>query len=262
MSNAVAQHIWDVKYSRTISSEDIDALSTGASAAMVIPGFFTEAQCTDAVESLTAEGFDQYENVEPPIGRIGITQFEHMSDRAGYFRKAKPATAVRERTFRPDNDPVTQVMRVVSGARTVGAVIASETDGTPYFAGVTRHMQQALLHLDWAVRDAPGWAISTIDAQLAWNVYLSMPERGGELRVHDRFWTPDAENFLEPGSYGYSRDLIRGRRSITIRPSIGDLVMFNSRNFHEVLPIAGTGTRISTSSFIGITANRPPVFWS
>jgi Rps23 Pro-64 3,4-dihydroxylase Tpa1-like proline 4-hydroxylase len=61
------------------------------------------------------------------------------------------------------------------------------------------------------------------------------------------------------GSYGFSTELVRGRRNFSIQPTMGDLVIFNTRNFHEVKD--SVGQRFSISSFFGLNKDEI-IFWS
>ena len=62
--------------------------------------------------------------------------------------------------------------------------------------------------------------------------------KGGELVVHELPWEEEIyEKFLLPGhsgSYGFEKELVSNVRRVDITPEIGDLVVFNTRNFHEV----------------------------
>jgi Rps23 Pro-64 3,4-dihydroxylase Tpa1-like proline 4-hydroxylase len=73
---------------------------------------------------------------------------------------------------------------------------------------------------------------------------------------------------LQPGeipqSYGLSRSLTEGVPSFTYQASAGDLVIFNTRNPHEVA--SGTantaGSRVSIGSFAGRKPNGSLVLWA
>lgn len=129
-----------------------------------------------------------------------------------------------------------------------------------YFAGLIRHINVALLHLDFAQLDAPDWKIGCCMEQLSWNLYIRVPKSGGECIVHNRQWCTNDEKYKLPNSYGYDPSLVENSQTKYIAPVLGDLVLFNSRNFHQVLP--GQGERITMSSFIGRVPTGDLVFWS
>lgn len=236
-------------------------------AAIRIPGYVSPDICKLAVQGIHEHGIDYYENVYPPIGKIGITQFEHRFSpvkKRAYFDKAPGATAARRDAFKHSGDLTAQVIATVEQAWEYEASIAVEADsGEEYFAGLVRVMSRALLHMDWAPFDGPEWTIGKIAGQIAWNIYMQMPLQGGSTRVFRRPWEPADEAMKIPGSYGYNMELVNGCESVEILPKEGDLIFFNSRNFHEVLDAQGDIERLTNSSFIGwMKDTEQMIFWS
>lgn len=86
--------------------------------------------------------------------------------------------------------------------------------------------------------DALPESIYEFERQIAANIYVRMPARGGELLL----W-PSPE--LRAGE---SIDNPSGR-PVRLRPQVGDLVLFNSRKAHGTARFA-RGTRISAQCFI------------
>ncbi len=230
--------------------------------ALIIKGFWNKDRCAKAMEGVMERGFDFYENVEPPIGKIGITEFEHASDdeaKARYFLQAPSANAVRRRIFQKSGDPVESVVRLCN--RFVETHIAVEGPGGQiYFAGLVRNITEALLHLDFAPRDASSWDISKIVRQASWNLVLESAESGGETIVHHHPWNKDDESQKIPGSYGYLPSVVSNCEQVAVQTEVGDLFFFNSQNFHQVLPVKGRWTAVS--SFIGLTPENTLVLWS
>lgn len=143
--------------------------------------------------------------------------------------------------------------------------LAHEPMHGSYFAGLIRQINNsAKKHFDFAPYDAKGWAIQDVTKQIAWNIYLEMPEHGGETVVYNRPWQPHMyEKFLlegHHGSYGFSDAAVEGSQAIVIKPRTCDLWLFNTRNFHEVK--GSSGPRITMSSFIGKTNKDAFVMWS
>jgi hypothetical protein len=217
-----------------------------------------------AVRGIEQHGYDYYEDVEPPIGRLGITQYEHRhdGDRDTYFTKAITANERRRAVLRDSGDILELVLDRVAQCWERPVATATEADGRQYFAGLVRIIGQALLHCDWAQHDAPGWAIGAVDSQITWNVFCSMPAAGGATVVYDRPWDEGAERYILGGSYGYDPAVVADARSVRIEPAEADLVFFNSRNFHQVEAGSGAGPRISVSSFIGRMPSGELVAWS
>jgi hypothetical protein len=240
----------------------LDSLFDNAIAGIRIAGFLDRPTASVATCCVQQHGLDYYADVSPPIGKIGITQFEYRRDdrtKAEYLALAAAANERRKRIFEDCGDPLGMVIDAISAGRP--AELARERDGTPYFAGLVRVINEALLHCDWAPFDAPTWTIAGIDAQVTWNIYCQLPQTGGATTVYNRPWTPDAQHFQIPHSYGYRDDLVAGCEYLRIEPGVGDLIFFNSRNLHRVE--AGSGAdRISISSFVGRGPDVPLVLWS
>ena len=227
--------------------------------ALIIKGFWSKDRCAEAMSGITQHGFDFYENVEPPIGRIGITEFELAETKAQYFLKAPEANAVRQYVFRKSGDPIEEMIRLFDPF--IETRIAVEgPSGQTYFAGLVRNITEALLHLDFAPRDASNWDISKIVRQASWNLVLESAEVGGETIIHRHPWDKGDESQKIPGSYGYQPSVVSNCEQVAVCAEVGDLFFFNSQNFHQVLPVKGRWTAVS--SFIGLTEENTLVLWS
>jgi len=157
--------------------------------------------------------------------------------------------------------------------------VATEGPNKRYFSGVFRALNDAThVHCDWSPWDSitEDWMINQVECQIVFNLYLA-PVKGGRTIVHDVQWTEEALKFRDPETYGYSRELVAGRRKAYVEPTPGALCFFNSRNMHEVekvevepMPELGLSyrPRLTLSSFIGLisgakTGGRPKlIFWS
>jgi len=253
---------WATLEDATFSTETLEALFRNEIPAIRISQFATVEECHKLAEAADFVGFDFYENVEPPIGRIGITQFEFGNSRKfGYFDAVHQADSRKQRIVSLSFDPLERLAMLLR-LHTAGKVgIAQENDHLgQYFAGLIRHINVALLHIDFAGFDAPDWKIGRCVAQLAWNLYLRVPESGGKCIVYNRQWCTNDEEYKVPDSYSYDMSVVQTSEAKYITPVLGDLVLFNSRNFHQVLP--GHGERITMSSFIGKMPEGDLVFWS
>lgn len=150
--------------------------------------------------------------------------------------------------------------------------LATESPGQQYYAGIIRGINNGTpVHCDWVPYDTltESWAITRVTHQAVFNLYLSDVE-GGDTQIHDMQWSPEALKHRDPDSYGYSPDLVKGSKSIRFHPDAGDLYVFNSRNMHQVFPVAPgcKKRRMAMASFFGIL---PPlkdgektklIFWS
>ena len=120
------------------------------------------------------------------------------------------------------------------------------------------------LHADFAPYVSAGYAIAQSDSQLAWNVYADVPEAGGETVIYNRPWTPLPEDNRVGPAYDLSHAAVAGAESVALRPTIGDVLLFNARNPHEVRSAESKSgrRRIGVGSFIGSLPNGSLVLWS
>lgn len=260
--NVQQSSTWPVVERGSLDRWLLEALLANDVAAVRVPNFVTTDVCTESAAAIEAHGFGYYQNVEPPIGRIGITQYEHRTAQEEYFHKACAANDARARLFSKTADPVMLVIDALSEAWGSSVELATEPGGGSYFAGVVRIIREALIHCDWAPYDAAGWAIGSISAQLTWNIYYTLTASGGETTIFKRPWTIDLQTFANIGDYGYSPTAVDGFDRRVIAPDQGELMIFNSRNPHCVSGAFGAGQRITASSFIGRMPSDTLVLWS
>ena len=253
---------WQTLNDCEMNPENFQALLRNEIPSIRISKFASDEECNKLALAIEKVGFDFYKNVEPPIGRIGITQFEYINrDKLGYFDTVKKAKTTYNQVTSLSFDPLKRLAIILRQNVSNKVQIAYENEAYGYyFAGLIRHINIALLHIDFAQLDAPNWGIGNITSQLVWNLYVKAPSQGGVCKVYNRQWQPEDEKYKTPSSYGYDYSLVATSEVKHNIPLTGDLVIFNSRNFHEVVP--GIGERITISSFIGKMPGGDLVFWS
>ncbi|HKN99039.1 MAG TPA: 2OG-Fe(II) oxygenase [Pseudonocardiaceae bacterium] len=255
---------WEVRRVDALSAELLDAIFDGEIAGVRIPGFVGPEACSAASAAVQANGFDYYETVDPPLGRIGIAQYDHRTDKPTYFRLAAAAHETRQRIFAAAGDPVALVIDALGAAWPDKVGLATEDAYGAYFAGIVRVTIGGIrTHCDWGPQDAPGWLIDSVTGQLAWNIFYDLSSSGGQTTVYDRPWVPELEDHADPAAFGfYQPTAVEGRARSEISPGRGELVVFSSRNLHSVAPATGTGTRLSASSFVGRLPGGELALWS
>ncbi|CAG8071282.1 unnamed protein product [Penicillium olsonii] len=230
------------------------------------------------VDIIRTHTIDSYgANVQPPIGKVGVTQFDNQNgisrscfplsfyavlrickpDKKAYFESVPSARALQDRFIKEANiDIVGRVASYLHTVTTLPVRLAREGN-QEYFAGLLRLINSsALIHADYGAYDAPGWEIGCISAQLSWNVLLREVQ-GGECVIYRRFWEgkSDDETFRQPSpGYGYRKDAVEGCDVQVVQPEVGELTLFNSRNFHSVNAVRQPEIfpRYTVSSFIGL----------
>jgi hypothetical protein len=86
-----------------------------------------------------------------------------------------------------------------------------------------------------------------------------MPKEGGELTVYNRPWQPEDElhnnDIGQKGAFGFTEGFIGDTPNATISPKEGDLVVFKTRNFHQVAAIKSDKPRLALTTFISLKDN-------
>jgi hypothetical protein len=254
---------WDVLELSELTHESLQALLNNEVGVVTVPEFISGEQCEEICGPLLeAPDWSFYEGSSPPLGRLGITQYEHYESKGAYLDSAPVATARRSEILAPTPDPIDTVIDAFDGAwpARVGLV---EEDGRPYFAGVFRRGRGGVaIHADWGPRDGVGWAIERITGQFAWNLFFSSPGGGGELIVYDYLWEPEVENHARQRFHDYDPKLFESSRRVEVTPEPGMLMVFNSRNAHAVGTSNTGDDRVAVGSFIGVTDEGDLGFWS
>lgn len=255
---------WDVLELPALDHDSLRALLRNEIGAVTVPRFIGDEQ-REAIHATLMDSGDWsfYEGTSPPLGRLGITQYEHHDSKDRYLDSAPGATARRSEILDPLPDPVNTVVEAFDAAWPDRVGLAEE-DGRPYFAGVFRRGGGGgvAIHADWGPRDGPGWAIERLTGQFAWNLFFSSPGEGGELIVYDYPWQPELEQHARQRFNDYDPELFESCRRVEVQPEPGVLMVFNSRNAHAVGPSSNGEARVAVGSFIGVTDDSQLAFWS
>jgi hypothetical protein len=253
---------WQELRVESLDGSSVRQLLNDEVAALIVHGFLDVRSCEESRARLSdAPRWSFYEGSTPPMGRLGMTQYEHYGAKERYLSQAAPEMQMRDQLLRGLPDPLQMLISHLNAVGPFRAAVASE-EGRTYFAGIFRRGTAVAIHSDWAPRDAQGWAIGEIRAQLGWNLYYDLPERGGELVVYRRQWTPDMETHARQRFNDYDPDQFERIQHVEIHPKQGDLVLFNGRNAHRVKHSPEGERRLSVGSFIGELPDGQLLFWS
>jgi hypothetical protein len=257
---------WTTRAEHDLTPDTLRALLDNAIPAIRIRGFASPAECAVFATAAKA-GNLKYYSVKRKIGYIGQAQYEYRwnPDKSEYFKAVEAANRDLEAVLAQTFDPVE---RLVGHLRAVwpGPVdIAEEPGQGRYYAGVIRLASQGVdLHVDYAPLNTLDCSISAIDAQLGWNFFAEDPGEGGLTTIYNNPWNPERAPGEIPQSYDLDRALTEGVPSLTYAPTAGDVVIFNTRNPHEIGG-AGDGAvaeRVSIGSFVGRMPDGALVLWS
>lgn len=255
---------WATVEEQALTAQSLRDLFDNKIPAIRIGDFATPEECSGFVGALDGANMKYY-SVEPPIGYIGQAQYEFRwnRDKSDYVRAAAVAyddlNYVTSRSF----DPVQRLIERLAPLADGPVGVAEEEGHGRYFAGIIRRANNGIaMHADFAPFNTPTYAISDIEAQLGWNLFVETPSAGGVTTVYNRPWTPVMEADVPPQSYDLPREVVAGAKAFEYTGQAGSVVLFNSRNPHAISAGAGAGDRISIGSFIGRMPGGALVLWA
>ncbi len=256
---------WLSTMAPSLQKETFEQLMNFQLPALKIEQFATQEECDAMVKALDARQFGFSEMQSPPIGRIGITQFSYSkSSPEQYFSDLPRQHDDVEAVFAESFNPVQRILEHLQEVWPHSDVsIASCPKHGNYGAGIIRHIHEyAGLHFDYVPIESEGrgFSLENITAQLAWNLHLSAPESGGECVVYDRHLQIEGP-MTDQHKLLVDTDLVNDRQSYQLRPAIGDVMLLNTRNYHEIMR-SNKGRRITVSSFVGVQPDGKLVIWS
>jgi hypothetical protein len=256
---------WTNSIEHELNAENLRLLLDNRIPAIRIPAFATPKECA-AFAAAAKQGNMQYYNVNDRIGYIGLAQYQYRwsKTKEEFLADVPKARADVEAVFAQSFDPLSRLMQQLQAVWPARVDFAHE-DGQPYFAGIIRSTNDKIdLHVDWAPINSPGYSIDAIDGQLGWNFFAEELASGGHTTVYNNPWDPAIAEGEIPKSYGLDRELTKDVPQFTYRPTAGDVVIFNTRNPHEIA--AGTaspnGSRVSIGSFVGRMPDNHLALWA
>jgi hypothetical protein len=102
--------------------------------------------------------------------------------------------------------------------------------------------------------DALPLKYALLDVQLAANIYLKVPDEGGDLEL----WNVSSLTPLSKVAPDWRSEL---PPSIKIKPRKGDLIVFNCRKPHAICAFKGD-ERVTAQVFIGYQKGKPLMLWN
>jgi hypothetical protein len=233
---------------------------------LAVKNFLSLSECNLLVSAITKLGLGGYDynfdvSDAPPAQHLFETHYLYEDKTPEeYFPAAEKSIheyqkLCNEIKLYPDK----KMMDLLSQHCQKPVTIAAQ-NGKNYSHVIIRELKNsALLHADFAPFIPSYWSISTITAELAWNIYLSDAGNGGECRVYNKPWEKEDDKYITRDTYGYDHAVVKDKAFAEIYPTQGSLVLFNSRNFHEVKP--SENPRISMGGHIGLTTTGEIILW-
>ncbi|GAA0466968.1 proline hydroxylase [Streptomyces olivaceiscleroticus] len=251
--------------SPAFTREHITDLAAGRCAAIRVPDCLPADLCGQTLRALESRTFDTYgkKRVNPPVMRFGIGVSDHREQGQvadGYWNAVKADRQAWLDLGLPF-DPFEEC-RAALGANWPGGVAVGRRGGREMGAGVAREPNQGFqVHFDDALREFSGDLLdAALVAQFAFNLYLSVPETGGETVLWRHLWHPADEKFRLLDSYGYDEAVVDDAESLEFKPEVGEAILINPRYFHAVRPSQGS-RRIALGFAVGMTATGELLTW-
>nr|WP_297383023.1 2OG-Fe(II) oxygenase [uncultured Roseateles sp.] len=253
---------WVARGNDRLTGDSLNALLSNEIPFIRVPDFGDVGECELLLAAAARRGFGAYRNVEPRIDRIGNTVFEFNDlSRAEYFERNRELIVAQAQIFAASFNPLHRLLALLWSRAGRRAELARNDRGEPYYAGLIRRIEAGTqVHVDFAPGEQPGWEVGRVTHQLSWNLYLRAPlGQGGRTHIFHRQWDPSC-NVYKSGSYGYDPLVVEGVASASFQPRPGELVLFNTRNFHFVEP--SEGDRVTVTSAIGRLPDGGLILWS
>ncbi|KST65066.1 hypothetical protein BC008_19905 [Mastigocoleus testarum BC008] len=267
-----------VRVSQSLQLTDLLDLLESKYLALRIPNYYPQQEAEEISQELikqkTLERYDRAPDVG--VQRTAITFFEtsccvEMLQR--YYKHAQVSIQTLRQACFPNLSPLDKLKLELEEMWVAGAHIENIHDKT-MLAGIGRVFEDNFElppHQDIFARDIsdsgvpPTRPFENLTAQLSANIYLQIPESGGELEVWELKPSTFKQEEIRDQDYKYEGIIDRNilpKPTLLIKPEKGELILFDSGRVHAVRSCQG-GPRVSMSIFIGYrTQDKSLTYWS
>ncbi|MEO0472127.1 MAG: 2OG-Fe(II) oxygenase [Bacteroidota bacterium] len=255
-----------------LRTRDLMRLLDGELLALRISPFITPKTCREWANILeNSSALGRYSNADDvPVNRIGMTLFEteHQPDKLeAYLRMAQSCVSLIDQILGQRGNPLSAIQESLDKIWTSGCQV-EQLSGRPMNPGIIRTFEAASNgglppHTDTLLKDLPDChSYAGMGAQLAANLYLNVPQNGGELEIWDYEPTEAELPSLYNGTYDFIDRTKLPSQPLVLQPQTGELILFRSSCVHSVRAASG-GMRTAASCFVGYYGvDRPLTVWA
>ncbi|KAI0974374.1 hypothetical protein F4678DRAFT_458341 [Xylaria arbuscula] len=208
---------WSTFREAAVTSESVLQLLQNQIPVIREKEFLTQDECQRLLEITKSHKIGSYnlQNTWPRLGKVGVTHFDYLNDKDGYFEVALEARALQGRwKTEAGIDILQRVAEMLHGKTGLPVEVAREHDGREYFAGIVRASDAGIdVHADNALYETPEWSVGAIEGQLTWNILLNEVP-GGETLIYDRLWEAPDDDIAwrtTQHSHTYQKEMLEGR---------------------------------------------------
>jgi hypothetical protein len=249
-----------------LSADHLRLLAKGEIRIIQVQSFISKKASGIISDGAVELGYRPYINVDK-VRRIGMAYYETEHEAAlieQYFASARTCQEQLRAACDPVGSPMDTARCLLDEVWPAGAHLQT-LFGKKMFVGLSRMVEPDttfLAHHDVFADDAPGMVeAASVISQFGANIYVQMPERGGELLMWHRNMSIAEFDQKRHGEYGINiRNL--PPPDVVLKPGTGDLLIFDAHKIHAVASPQDQ-SRLALSFFVAYRGdNEPLTYWS
>ncbi|WP_030025289.1 2OG-Fe(II) oxygenase [Streptomyces monomycini] len=255
-------------FARELTRDSLLRLARREIAALHVPGFCDRRVAAEvAGKAVRHKALGNYhKKYTSTVGRVHLPHIDTAWNpelTARYHDAALPSIHEVRDLFAPYLSPVDHVRLLLQECWPAGAELL-RLRGRPCFVGALRVFRPRTSvfhpHNDRIEQETDAPEAAGVSEQLVANIYLQVPEEGGDLQLWRREPT-SAESRTIQEVEGLDPATVEPPDHV-IHPQAGDLIVFSSRMLHAVTPARG-GHRVGMAAFIACKGPDEPLrYWS
>ncbi len=249
-----------------LTAEHLRKLAHNEVRIVQVQSFISKEASTIIANGAVELGFKPYINVDN-VRRIGMAYYETEHEEElieQYFATARVCQEQLREACDPVGSPIDTARCLLDEVWPAGAHLQTMF-GKKMFVGLSRMVEPNttfLAHHDIFADDAPGMQeAESVISQFGANIYVQMPEKGGQLLMWHRNLSIAEFDEKRRGEYGINIKNLPPP-DVVLKPGAGDLLIFDAHKIHAVASPQDRA-RLALSFFVAYRGdNEPLTYWS